>query len=84
MTSHRDARVASPVQGHQAYTRLTRCLARFLGRPHGHKRGITRDMVVSLLRASPLDLVSFRNKLASSTLTFGCMRPASPFLRPCL
>jgi hypothetical protein len=73
---HREARVASPVQGHLGYTRLARCLARVLGRPHNHKRRITRDMVVSLLRASPPNLVSFRNKLATSTLTIGCMRPA--------
>jgi hypothetical protein len=38
--------------------------------------GVTRDMVVSLLRSNPPDLLAFRNKNATVTLTIGCMRPA--------
>ena len=60
----------------RSYTRLTGCLARILGRPHNHKMGVTRDMVVSLLRSTPTDLLAFRNKNAVNTLTIGCMRPA--------
>jgi hypothetical protein len=73
---HRDARLQSPLQGHLSYSRLTRCLARVLGRPHSFKQGVTRDMVVALLRSRPADLVAFRNKNAANTLTIGCMRPA--------
>jgi hypothetical protein len=76
VASHRDARLPSPIQGHMSYTRLTKCLARVLGQPHNHKRRITQDMVVSLLHSVPSDLVAFRNKNATSTLTIGCMRPA--------
>ncbi len=72
---HRDARLQSPLQGHLSYSRLTRCLARVLGRPHSFKQGITRDMVVALLRSRPADLVAFRNKNAVNTLTIGCMLP---------
>jgi hypothetical protein len=73
---HLDAHLPSPVQGPFAYSRLIRCLARMLGRPHAHKQGITLDMVVSLLRSNPPDLLAFRNKAATVTLTVGCMRPA--------
>ena len=76
ITRHREAQLPSPLQGHTSYSRLTRCLARVLGRPHAHKRGITRDMVVALLRSHPPDLVAFRNKNATCTLTVGCMRPS--------
>ena len=38
--------------------------------------GITRDMVVSLLRSNSPDLLAFRNKNATVTLTIGCMRPS--------
>jgi hypothetical protein len=37
---------------------------------------ITRDMVATLLRYKPKNLVEFRNKLLVCTLTVGCMRPA--------
>jgi hypothetical protein len=73
---HRDARRQSPLQGHLSYSRLTRCLARVLDRPNNFKQGVTRDMVVALLRSNPVDLVAFRNKNAVKTLTIGCMRPA--------
>ena len=76
LARHRSAHLPSPVQGPMSYSRLTRCLARVLGRPHDHKMGVTRDMVVSLLRANPPDLLAFRNKNATVTLTIGCMRPA--------
>ena len=76
ISRHREARLPSPIQGHMSYTRLTGCLARILGRPHNHKMGITRDMVISLLRSTPTDLLAFRNKNAVNTLTIGCMRPA--------
>jgi hypothetical protein len=33
-----------------AYSRLARCLGRLLGKQHPHKMGITRDMIVALLR----------------------------------
>jgi hypothetical protein len=72
---HRDARLPSPLQGHLSYSRLTRCLARVLGRPHNFKQGVTRDMVVALLRSNPADLVAFRNQNVVNTLTIGCMRP---------
>ncbi len=54
---HREARLPSLVQGHMSYSRLTRCLARVLGRPHAHKQGVTRDMVFALLRSNPTDLL---------------------------
>jgi hypothetical protein len=38
--------------------------------------GVTRDMVVSLLRSTPTDLLAFRNKNVVNTLTIGCMLPA--------
>jgi len=76
VSRHREARLPSPVQGPLAYSRLIRCLARVLGRPRSHKQGITRDMVVSLLRSNPPDLLAFRNKTATITLTLGCMRPS--------
>ena len=72
---HRDGNLPSPVTGPAAYSRLTRCLGRLLGTQHPHKLGITRDMVVSLLRYSPRNLLEFRNKLVVCTLTVGCMRP---------
>ena len=72
---HRDGNLPSPVTGPAAYSRLTRCLGRLLGTQHPHKLGITRDMVVSLLRYSPRNLLEFRNKLVVCTLTIGCMRP---------
>ncbi len=54
VTRHRDANLPSPVHCPLAYSRLVRCLAHVLGRPHAHKQGITslRDMVLSLLRSS--------------------------------
>ncbi len=73
ISRHREASLPSPIQGHMSYTRLTSCLARVLGRLHNHKMGITRDMVVSLLRSTPTDLLAFRNKNAVNTLTIGCM-----------
>jgi hypothetical protein len=73
---HRDARRQSPLQGHLSYSRLTRCLTRVLGQPNNFKQGVTRDMVVALLRSNPVDLVAFRNKNAVKTLAVGCMRPA--------
>ena len=73
---HRDARLDSPVTGHMGYNRLTRCLGRLLGSQHPHKMAITRDMVATLLRYKPKNLVEFRNKLLVCTLTVGCMRPA--------
>ncbi len=73
---HRDARLPSSIQGHMSYTRLTCCLARVLSRPHNHKMGVTRDMVVFLLCSTPTDLLAFSNKNAVNTLTTGCMLPA--------
>ena len=75
LLKHREAQLPSPVPGNRGYHRLTQCLARVLGRPHQPKMGLTRDMVVQLLRLPPRDLVSFRNHLAACTLTAGCMRP---------
>ena len=72
---HRAGRLPSPVSGPMAYSRLTRSLGRLLGRQHPHKMGVTRDMVVALLRYRPRNLVEFRNKLVTCTLTVGCMRP---------
>ncbi len=40
-----------------------------LGRPHNHKRGITRDMVISLLLSNRTDLLAFSNKNVVNTLT---------------
>ncbi len=45
-----------------AYTRLACCLGRLLGKQHPHKMGVTRDMIVALLRHKPKNLVEFRNK----------------------
>jgi hypothetical protein len=73
---HREAQLPSPAHGHTSYSRLTRCLARVLGRPHAPKPGITRDMVVALLRSNPTDLFASSNKNATVTLTISCMRPA--------
>jgi hypothetical protein len=77
ISQHRESRLPSPIQGHMSYTRLTGCLARVLGRPHNHKMGVTRDMVVSdqvsLLRSTLTNLLAFRNKNAVNTLTIGCM-----------
>ena len=72
---HRDARLPSPVSGHMSYFRLTRCLGRLLGTQHPHKMGVTRDMIVALLRYRPKNLLEFRNKLVTCTITIGCMRP---------
>ena len=76
LARHRSTQLSSPVQGPMSYSRLVRCLARVLGRPHSHKMGITRDMVVSLLCSNPPDLLAFRNKNAPATLTIGCMHPS--------
>jgi hypothetical protein len=75
ISRHRDAQLKSPVSGHMSYFRLTRCLGRLLGTQHPHKMGITRDMIVRLLRYQPKNLVEFRNKNVVCTLTMGCMRP---------
>ena len=75
ISRHRDAQLPSPVTGHMSYFRLTRCLGRLLGTQHPHKMGVTRDMIVALLRYRPKNLLEFRNKLATCTLTIGCMRP---------
>ena len=72
---HRAGRLPSPVSGPMAYSRLVRSLGRLLGRQHPHKMGVTRDMVVALLRYKPRNLVEFRNKLATCTHCIGCMRP---------
>jgi hypothetical protein len=57
---HRAGRLPSPVSGPMAYSRLTRSLGRLLGKQHPHKMGVTRDMVVALLRYQPRNLVEFR------------------------
>jgi hypothetical protein len=75
LARHREARLPPPISGHLAYHRLARALGRVLGTQRPHKMGITRDMVVALLRQSPADLPSFRNNLALCTATMGCMRP---------
>jgi hypothetical protein len=75
LSRHRAAGATSPLSGPMAYSRLARCLGRLLGRQHPHKMGITRDMIVSLLRYQPKNLVEFRNKNVTCTLTMGCMRP---------
>ena len=72
---HRAGHLPSPVAGNMAYSRLTRSLGRLLGTQHPHKMGVTRDMIVALLRYQPRNLVEFRNKLATCTLCIGCMRP---------
>ena len=72
---HRSAQLPSPVSGDMTYSRLTRCLGRLLGTQHPHKMGVTRDMVVALLRRKPKNLLEFRNQLLTCTLTMGCMRP---------
>ena len=76
ISRHRDARLPSPVSGHLGYRRLTQCLARVVGRPQKTKFGITRQMVVDLLRCPAKDTVSLRNHLVTVTLTIGCMRPS--------
>ena len=72
---HRDAHLPSPVTGHMTYSRLVRCLGRLLGTQQRHKFGITREIVVRLLQYQPKNLVEFRDKLVTCTLTIGCMRP---------
>jgi hypothetical protein len=72
---HRAGQLPSPVSGNMAYSRLVRSLGRLLGTQHPHKMGVTRDMIVALLRYQPRNLVEFRNKLATCTLCIGCMRP---------
>ena len=73
---HRMGHLASPVTEPMAYSRLTRSLGRLLGKQHPHKMGVTRDMVVALLRYQPRNLVEFRNKLVTCTLSsMGCMHP---------
>ena len=76
ISRHRDAQLPSPLTGPRSYLRLTSCLGRLLGTQHQHKMGITRDMIVQLLRYRPRNLVEFRNKNVVCTLTIGCMRPA--------
>jgi hypothetical protein len=58
------------------YRRLTQCLARVVGRPQKTKFGITRQMVVDLLRCPAKNTVALRNHLVTVTLTIGCMRPS--------
>jgi hypothetical protein len=72
---HRAGRLQSPVSGPLAYSCLVRSLDRLLGQQHPHKLSVTRDMVVALLRYKLKNLVEFRNKLVTCTLTVGCMRP---------
>ena len=50
-------------------------MQRVLGKPHTHKLGVTRDMVVRLLRTNPTTILDLRNKLACCTMTIGIMRP---------
>jgi hypothetical protein len=75
LSRHRAAGATSPLSGPMAYSRLARCLGRLLGKQHPHKMGITRNMIVALLRYQPKNLVEFRNKNVTCTLTMGCMRP---------
>ena len=75
LSRHRAAGAQPPLSGPMAYTRLARCLGRLLGKQHPHKMGVTRDMVVALLRYKPKNAVEFRNKNLACTLTMGCMRP---------
>jgi hypothetical protein len=56
---HRSAELLSPVSRNMTYSRLTRCLGRLLGTQHPHKVGVTRDMVVALLRRKPGRAASF-------------------------
>jgi hypothetical protein len=75
IAKHRESGLPSPVTGHMSYSRLSRCLGRLLGKQQTHKFGITREMVVSLLKYRPKTLLEFRNKIVTCTLTLGCMRP---------
>ncbi len=75
ISRHRAGQLPSPISGSLAYSRLARSLGRLLGTQHPHKMGVTRDMVVALLRYQPRNLVEFRNKLATCTICIGCMRP---------
>ena len=75
ISRHRDAHLTPPVSGPGAYLRLTRCLGRVMGTQRPHRFGVTRDMVVALLRTPPSDALAFRNNLVTCTLTVGCMRP---------
>jgi hypothetical protein len=75
IAKHREARLASPVVGRMSYSRLSSCLGRLLGKQQNYKFGFTREMVVALLRYKPKNLVEFRNKNVTCTLTLGCMRP---------
>ena len=77
---HHEAHLPSPVSGNLAYQRLTGCLARDLGTQHPHKMGVTRGMVVRLLRARHPDLLSFRNSLVMCTLCMRFGRAADPAL----
>ena len=72
---HKKARLPSPVGGHFCYNKVKAILQRVLGKPHIHKLGVTRDMVVSLLRLRPPTLLAWRNQLVCVTLTMGIMRP---------
>jgi hypothetical protein len=47
---HRAGQLPSPVTGSLAYSRLAWSLGRLLATQHPHKMGVTRDMVVALLR----------------------------------
>ncbi len=67
ISRHRDARLPSPVSDHMGYRRLTQCLARVVGRPQKTKFGVTRQMVVDLLRCPAKDTISLRNHLATAT-----------------
>ena len=71
---HKKARLPSLVGGHFCYNKVKAILQRVLGKPHIHKLGVTRDMVVSLLRLRPPTLLAWRNQLASVTMTMGIMR----------
>ena len=73
LSSPATARRPSPLSGPRSYLSLTSCLGRLLGT---HKMGITRDMIVKLLRYRPRNLVEFSNKNLVCTLTMGCMRTA--------
>ena len=72
---HRHSRLQSPVGGHLCYGKIKSILQRVLGKPHAHKLGVTRDMVVRLLRTNPTNILDLRNKLACCTMTIGIMRP---------
>ena len=75
IAQHRHARLQSPVGGHFCYSKVKSILQRVLGKPHIHKLGVTRDMVVRLLRINPTSNLDLRNKLACCTMTMGIMRP---------